>query len=88
MGIDITANFGIGVRVYLPDFEDEDELSEELKEYLDEDEYLEDILGEEYEYGNTGNAYSGDIKTYIFITDPFTFCTNFDKLAQSLMNFG
>jgi hypothetical protein len=59
MSVDYDANFGVCVKV-MDDY-DEDE-------YDDACEYFEEILdGTDYEYGEVGNSFGGNMEYYIFI---------------------
>jgi len=67
MGVDYTGNYGIGLRIQLPIFE------EEHQYYEDEESWLDQILGEEYYYFDVGEgSYTGeDNDYYVCLKKPF-----------------
>jgi hypothetical protein len=85
MGVDYSGNYGIGIQVYTPDFEEGDDY------YEDELGYIESILkSTNYSYFETGEgSYSGDIDDiYIIIDNPFEdgYCALGEK-ADKLIEF-
>lgn len=85
MGVDYTGNYGIGIQVFMPEFEE----GHEYYEYS-EDEWLEDILfNTEYSYFEVGSgAYSGNRNQfYIEINNPFENGYNIQDKVDKLMDF-
>lgn len=86
MGVDYSGNYGIGIQVYLSDFEEEDDY------YEDDLGYIESCLeNTNYSYFEVGSGnYSGETDDiYIIIDNPFEdgYCTlgeKADKLIQFL----
>lgn len=84
MGVDYTGNYGIGVQVYLPDFEEDHEW------YDDRLGYLEDVLeNAPYSYFEVGEGnYTGeDDDIYICIDKPFENGYDITEKVNSLLEF-
>lgn len=90
MGIDYDANFGIGVKLVWIDFDDEEDLPDNLKNFCDMNEYIESFEGHEnFKVFNIGDFISGD-NHEMFITIREPFAEGFDELeikCLKLINF-
>lgn len=84
MGVDYTGNYGIGIKVLIP------ELTGEFEDYGDL-EYLEELLedSEDYYCFEVGSEnYTGDYnELYVCIEEPFKDGYDITQKVNSLMNF-
>lgn len=67
MGVDYTSHYGVGIKIQLPTFEEEHEY------YQDEESWLDQTLGEEYDYFDIGEgSYTGEENEfYVCLKNPF-----------------
>lgn len=73
MGVDYTANYGIGFQVNVPDYDELEEMN------LDLDSYLSDILPSNTSYFEVGQGnYTGEQNDYYVILDD-------DEINESLL---
>lgn len=83
MGVDYTGNYGVGIKIQLPIFDEEHEY------YEDEESWLDQILGEEYSYFDIGaGSYTGEENEfYVCLKNPFKDGYNITEKVERLKTF-